>query len=171
MLKGVFSLIVGLFLLVILFIPSQDVLVFTETRTTKPSVHYISLSDEQEFAMTFTHSIHLSDVTETYTITQDGRFQFLQMIYEDLAVGMPGDAEENQTFEFVDGKWVLTSEDTYTDSFTLYNSSIHKKLEVRYDNTIYDLKTELPTGRSYRIEAIELSIADVWKGEKIDGRK
>lgn len=121
--------------------------------------------------MTFTHSIHLSDVNEFYRIVEDGRIQFVKMIYEDLAVGMPGYAEENQTFERINGKWVLTSEDTFTDSFTLYNSSIHKKLELRYDNKIYDLKQQVPTGHSYRIEVAKLSIADVWKGEKIDGRE
>lgn len=168
---GIYLLPISILFLLLAFVPYQRVIELEQSRPTKGSTYYIPLTSEEEFSVTFTHSIHLSDVTEIYKVTDSEQIQFYQMIYEDLAIGMPGAAEENQTFEQIDGKWVLTTFDSYTDFFTLYNSSIHKKLEVGYDNTIFDLKKELPTGRSFRVQIDTYSWIDSLKGEKMDGRK
>lgn len=168
---GIFLLPVGILLLLLAFVPYQRVIELEQSRPTKGETFYIPLTSDKKFSVTFTHSIHLSDVTEIYKVEESNQIQFYQMIYEDLAIGMPGAAEENQTFEKIDGKWVLTTFNSYTDSFTLYNSSIHKKLEVGYDNTIFDLKKELPTGRSFRVQIDTYSWIDSLKGEKMDGRK
>lgn len=168
--KAISLLVTGILLMLILFIPLDPSLVFTETRTATPQHYIIPIEQPKQFEIIFTHSIHLSDVEEHYSITSTMTLQLLRMIYEDLAVGMPGSAEENQEIEFTDGKWVLNSFDSYVDSFILYNSPIHKKLEVRYDNEIYDLKAELPTGKSYEVQAKKLSLIEVWRGEEVYGR-
>lgn len=93
------------------------------------------------------------------------------MIYEDLAIGMPGHAEDNQDLSYENGKWVLRSKDSYLSSFVLYNSSIHKKLEIGYYNEIYDMKAILPTGKSYHVQIEQLSLIERWKGEKMNGRE
>lgn len=134
-------------------------------------MYYIPAEQSNEFQFIFTHSIHLSDVIENYQIAPNFDVQLVSMIYEDLAIGMPGYAEDNQQLLFQNGKWVLTSEDTSLPSFVLYNSSIHKKLEIRYDNKIYDVKAILPTGKSYRVKVEPLSLFERWKGEKMNGRE
>lgn len=169
--KAIIVLITGLLTMLLLFIPTEKVIEFEQTRPERGNVFFIPLTNSQEFSLTFTHSIHLSDVKEIYKISESNDIQPYQMIYEDLAIGMPGAAEENQTFEKINGKWVLTTYGQSMESFTLYNSSIHKKLEVRYDNRMFDLKEELPTGGSFRIRIQDYSWISKMKGELLNGRK
>lgn len=169
--KAIGVLTLGILFLIVSFTSNQRVITFTETRTSSPTMYYIPALQSNDFQVIFTHSIHLSDVIENYRLSPNQQFELVSMIYEDLAIGMPGYAEENQQLLFEDGKWVLSTEGTSLPSFVLYNSSIHKKLEIRYDKKIYNVKAILPTGKSYRVEVDQLSLIERWKGEKIDGRE
>ncbi|MFC4354496.1 DUF1850 domain-containing protein [Chryseomicrobium palamuruense] len=169
--KGIVLIWTGILAIILLFVPIEKVIEFKQTRPESCKQYYIPLNEHREFSLTFTHSIHLSDVKEIYRVTQTNEIEPYQMIYEDLAIGMPGAAEKTQTFEKIDGKWVLTTFGQTMESFTLYNSSIHKKLEVVYDNRIFDLKNELPTGGSYLIQIKEYSWISRMKGEQLNGRK
>lgn len=169
--KSILLVSVAILTLLYLFYPSHKSIVFTETRTSQPEYYFLKLSEENQVEIIFTHSIHLSDVAELYSITPDLQWKVIQMSYEDLAIGMPGYAEKNQTLDYIDGKWVLKSYDTVLQEISLYNSSIHKKLEIRYDNEIYNLKTLLPTGASYLVEVKHVSSFELWRGEQLHGRE
>lgn len=162
--------IIGLVILAIaVFFPLADCFVFTETRSDKPASHYIRQKEENGFAIRYTHSIHLSDVVETYEATDDRKIRLVHMEYEDLAIGMPGHAEEGESFSSEDGKYKLSYENRVLDSFTLFVADIDTDLQFRYGEGSYDLKQLLDPGTSYQFEIRKLSLFDMLKGVNMNG--
>ncbi|WP_040227840.1 DUF1850 domain-containing protein [Bhargavaea cecembensis] len=159
----------GILLLCFLLLPVFTAFTFTETRTEHPAVHYIRKTGEDRFAIRYTHSIHLTDVLESYRVTGDGRIRLLRMEYEDLAIGLPGHAEAGETFTERDGKYILEYEDKTLDSFNLFVADIDADLEFRYDGRRHDLKKELERGASYLFEVKRLSLLGMLKGVNMNG--
>ncbi|MET3575690.1 DUF1850 domain-containing protein [Bhargavaea ullalensis] len=153
-----------------LFLPVIDAFTFTEVRAEKPAVHYIPIRGDEEFVIRYTHSIHLSDVLESYTVTKDRKIRLVKMEYEDLAIGLPGHAEAGETFTDRNGKYTLEYEDRVLDAFVLYVADIDTDLEFRHAGRRYDLKQKLERGKSYRFEAEKLSLFDLMKGMNMNGR-
>ena len=149
----------------ILFTPFKLVFSFEETRTPHGHVVYIPYSEkETSFQMMYTHSIHLSDVVEHYEVMDDFTFKAIAMEYEDVAIGMPGNAEEEQTLTIQDGKYRLTSDDKFFQSFTMHISNISSSQHFIYDQVEYDLKRVLKKGSSYLFSLKRISIFEWWKG-------
>ncbi len=90
------------------FVPIQRVLVF-EYENTGKVLGYMEIGEEMTFAVKYTHSIHLSDVIETYKLNEDGQIVQQQLEYEDFAIGMPSDAQGNETFVEKDGRYMITN--------------------------------------------------------------
>ncbi|WPK12729.1 DUF1850 domain-containing protein [Lysinibacillus louembei] len=147
--------------------PFQRSLVFTETRTTNP-VHYIlPLQNEGVFQIVFTHSIHLTDVTETYKALPQGEVQLLSMEYSDVAIGMPSYAEEGQALLYENGIYYLTYDEAILPDFVLYIGDVDYKLELLHNNSVYDLKSNLERGNSYLLKVKKLSMYDKLKGVEL----
>lgn len=143
--------------------PFQQAIVFTETKTSSPNVFILPLTNGEDFALRYTHSIHLSDVTEHYTV-EEGRFRMRYMTYSDTAIGMPATAEKGQTLTFQDGVYTLMFEQSYMNDFTLYVGDIDLDLSLLYDGEQLALKETLTRGHSYRIHVEKLSFYDMIKG-------
>ncbi|WP_338652324.1 DUF1850 domain-containing protein [Lysinibacillus sp. Y5S-8] len=151
-----------------MFLPLQKVFTFTETRKEQAEVHYIPISAEHEFRIRYTHSIHESDVLETYQYVKGNRIQMMEMEYEDLAIGMPGYAEENQTFIQRDGKYILRfNDDRELNNFTIYIGDLDLDLVFDYEDREYNLKKDLQRGKSYLFEIRRLSLYEQWKGVRM----
>jgi len=144
--------------------PMFTVISFTETRTNNPQMYYINVFKDKNFEIRYTHSIHLTDVLETYTITKSRRLKLVSMEYEDVAVGMPAHAEEGQTLTYENGKYKLEYENTTMDQFTLYIGNIDLDLYVNYGDKNYNLKKSLKRGNSYVFEVKKVSLYDKLKG-------
>lgn len=162
--KGLMLFLIGI-ALGLFFFPFQPVLSFTETKTKQPIKHYIPLTHDHSFMMRYTHSIHRSDVLEYYEMTADQRIQLSKMIYEHVAIGLPGYAEEGQTLQRLDGKYHLTfdQQPTLTD-FVLHIGDIDLDLTITYVGKEYDLKAHLERGRAYTCKVERLSLFQQWKG-------
>ncbi len=152
---------------IVLFLPLQKVFVFTETRTEQSKQCYIPLTTEKKFQIRYTHSIHQSDVLETYQYVEGNRLQMLEMEYEDLAIGMPGYAEENQTLTQQDGKYFLHFYDKVIDNFTIYIGDLDLELVLIYQDVEYNLKENLQRGKSYLFQIKRLSFYEQWKGVRM----
>lgn len=136
------------------------------------SVHYVPTEGDQSFQIRYTHSIHKTDVVESYKIINKSKIQLLKMVYTDLAIGLPGYAEEGQTFEEKDGKYILTYNNEVIDSFTILIGNIDLDLVLQYGNNEIDLKKSLERGKSYLVEVKKISIYQQMKGEKMNvGKK
>ncbi|MEK3978002.1 DUF1850 domain-containing protein [Psychrobacillus sp. FSL K6-2836] len=150
------------------FIPFQKAFVFTETRTEDVVFFYMPIREDIKFQVIYTHSIHKSNVLESYRITNANKIQLISMEYEDLAIGMPGYAEEGQTFEEKDGIYKLSYDDKVINSFTLLVANIDMDLIFRYENKNYDLKKLLERSKSYKFEVKNISLYEQWKGVKMN---
>lgn len=128
-----------------------------------PQTYMLPINDGDSFAIRYTHSIHLSDVEEHYTI-EGNRMRVRYMTYSDTAIGMPGAAEEGQTLTFEDGVYTLTFHEKYFNDFTLYIGDLDLDLTLSYDGRDIALKNTLTRGSSYRIDVQKLSIYERIKG-------
>ena len=155
-------------LMIVVILPFQKVFSFTETRMANPRVHYIPITESEKFQIRYTHSIHNSDVYESYQYVKGNHIQMLEMEYEDLAIGMPGYAEEGQTFIERDGKYVLQFDDhRVIDNFTILIGDLDLDLVFNYEDVEYDLKKDLQRGKSYLFEIRKLSLYEQWKGVRM----
>ncbi|MFW7190115.1 DUF1850 domain-containing protein [Lysinibacillus sp. BNK-21] len=166
--KFIITVLLSICLCIIIFLPLQKVFTFTEARIAHPKVHYIPILDEQTFQIRYTHSIHKSDVLESYQYIKGNRIEMLEMEYEDLAIGMPGYAEENQTLIQRNGKYVLQfNNSAILDNFTIYIGDLDLDLVFNYAEREYDLKKDLHRGKSYLFEIKRLSLYEQWKGVRM----
>ncbi|MEK4228105.1 DUF1850 domain-containing protein [Solibacillus sp. FSL H8-0538] len=156
-------------LIALMFIPFGRALTFTETRTDQPTLHYIKLTEHTDFQIIFTHSIHLTDVIESYHVRPTNDFQLLSMEYSDVAIGMPAYAEDGQTLIYEDGVYTLSYDEAILQNFTLYIGDVDYKLQLQYMTNIIDLKEQLTRGKSYLFEVKKLSFYEKLKGVELYG--
>src|SRR5690606_2536563 len=127
--KWIFIILVFLSVIV-WFIPFERSITFTETRVQDPVQHFLPLKNENEFQLIFTHSIHLTDGTERYNLLPTNEFQLLSMEYTDVAIGMPGHAEEGQTLHYEYRIYTLQYNTTTLEPSTLHISNVDYKLNL-----------------------------------------
>lgn len=164
-------LIISGILLIILFIPLEKALTFTETRVEKARIYYLPLQKEQQFQLLFMHSIHKTDVIESYEVLPNNELRLLSMQYEDVAIGMPGYAEEGQTLTYDKGIYTLSYDDATLPSFNLFIANIDATLQLIYQSNYVDLKKQLEKGKSYVFEVKKLSLYDRMKGVRLYGER
>lgn len=152
------------------FIPFWTAFTFTETRNENPSLHYISLNDVKDFQIIFTHSIHLTDVIESYKVLDSKEIRLMSMKYSDVAIGMPSYAEEGQTLLYEDGIYTLQYNEAILPNFTLHIGDVDYRLNFVYGAKYFNLKEELVRGKSYLFEVKKLSLYEKMKGVKLNGR-
>jgi len=132
-----------------------------------PILHFIPLTTEETFQIRYTHSIHKSDVLEHYQYIGGKRIQMVGMEYEDLAIGMPSNAEENQILTERNGKYYLQFNNEIIDNFTIFIGDLDLDLVLIYEHYEYDLKKDLQRGSSYLFEVKRLSLYEQWKGVRM----
>lgn len=150
------------------FVPYERSLTFIETRTERPEQFFLPLKNEETFQLVFTHSIHLTDVIESYKVLPTDSFQLLAMEYTDVAIGMPGYAEEGQTLHYENGVYTLKYMDAQLKEFTLHIGDVDYKLNVLHKGKSIPLKEHLVRGKSYLVIIQSLSLYDKMKGVELN---
>lgn len=157
-----------LFFLTLYFLlttPFIQVMQFEQQRVEKGHTYYIKVAHDDQFQVVFTHSIHLTDVVETYAV-EETEIRLLSMQYSDVAIGMPAYAEEGQTLIYEDGLYTLSYEDAILNNFNLYIGDVDHGLTFKYGVRQFDLKELLGRGQTYNLSIQVISLVDWWKGEK-----
>jgi hypothetical protein len=107
----IFTIVLPLFATIsISFIPYKQVLSF-EYKNTGKVLAYIPLEQAEIFQIIYTHSIHLSDVVETYKIDLNGYIHQIELEYDNFSIGMPSNAYGDEKFIQRNGKYVITNMD------------------------------------------------------------
>ncbi|KAA0966703.1 DUF1850 domain-containing protein [Sporosarcina sp. ANT_H38] len=153
------------------FIPAKWVFTFIEHRVESPKVYYLPLKEDNKFQIRYVHSIHLTDVIESYEVTANQKIRLLSMQYENLAIGLPGYAEEGETFAVQDGVYTLTYEDNVIDSYVMLIGDVDAALDFRYLGKELDLKKQLVRGKSYTFCVQKLSFYQMLKGVNMNGKR
>lgn len=168
--KGLLILLVAS-LVTIFFVPIESAYTFTKTREEKPVTYYYPIKKERQFQLLFMHSIHKTDVVESYEVLKNNELRLLSMRYEDVAIGMPGYAEEGQTLHYENGVYTLSYDDATLPNFTLFIANIDARLQFIYMNDVFDLKEQLEKGHAYLFEVKKISLYEKMKGVKLYGKR
>lgn len=166
--KGIIFLVplILLFITIVAFIPLKQALVF-EYQNSENVLAYIPLKKEQTFKIKYTHSIHLSDVLESYKIIKNGNIQQYELMFEDFAIGMPSDASEGETFEEFDGKYYIKNMKRTFPHIDLRIGQVRANHKVIFLSNEYLLSDYIEPGTWVRIKARKLSIIQQLKGVNI----
>jgi hypothetical protein len=160
----------SIFIMVIIFlvfIPQHQAIVFQSSHTKEGDLAYIQVKDENTFQIKYTHSIHLSDVVESYKITSSQKLQQYELMYEDFAIGMPSNAEEGETFEQLNGSYYIKNMKRIFPFFHLRIGQVIANHTVIYNNKEYPLSRTIAPGTSVKVEIRKLNNFELWKGVNI----
>ncbi|MDQ0153971.1 DUF1850 domain-containing protein [Robertmurraya andreesenii] len=158
--------LVFLSLTILTFIPIKKALVFEDPKT-ENVLAYIPLSEEQTFKIKYTHSIHLSDVVESYMSTSDGQIKQYELMYEDFAIGMPSYASDSEIFEEKNGKYFLKNMNRVFPYFDLRIARVRANHIVIFQNEEFPLLNYFEKGTRVRIKIENLDLLQLLKGVNI----
>ncbi|WP_232713335.1 DUF1850 domain-containing protein [Bacillus xiapuensis] len=149
-----------------LFIPSKPAVVFTFENTDQ-WLAYMPLQKTNTFQIQYTHSIHLTEVIETYQIEQE---QFVQkeLQYERFAIGMPAGAEGKERFVEKDGKYYITGMQRKLPWIDMRIGQVKANHRMNYKGRTHPLSDCLSPGMWVRVQFKRLSLWQQWKGVNLN---
>lgn len=150
----------------IFFIPHQRSIVFLDNDTERPAAFL--LLTHPEFKIKYTHSIHLSDVIESFEVLPDNTLKMVELEYEDFNIGMPSNAGEGEVFVEKDGKYFIKNMDRQLAEFRILIGDVDAGLSLIKNEKEFDLKKALVRGKTYTFRVQRLSYFQQLKGVNID---
>ncbi|MGI2327406.1 DUF1850 domain-containing protein [Planococcus sp. YIM B11945] len=157
------GLLASFFLL--MFMPLKENYVFINNENNQVAA-YLPLTD-LSFQIKYTHTIHLSDVIESYQVLQDNTLMATELEYEDFNIGMPSNAEKGERFVEKDGKYFIKNMQRKMPEFRLFIGDVESELSLLTNHEKFDLKKTLERGTSYTVKVQRLSIFQQLKGESL----
>lgn len=151
------------------FVPSTSSLAFYDGETGKLAA-YTPLKAGEPFSIEYTHSIHLTPVTESYELTAGGEIRQFELEYEEFNVGMPSGAEGKERFEVRDGKYVLTNMDRVFHDISLRTGKVRANHTLIIGKDSVPLSAFAEPGSLLVIKAQRLSLKDKLEGVKLFGK-
>ncbi|MFK8793690.1 DUF1850 domain-containing protein [Planococcus plakortidis] len=147
------------------FIPYKKHFVFIESETGEIAARVPVI--ENRFKIRYTHSIHLSDVIETYRLDEGGQLVMTELQYENFNIGMPSNAGEGERFVEKDGKYFIEDMKRKLPEFRLLVGDVDAELAFLFAGKELDLKKSLERGKIYTFRAQRLSIYQQLEGVNI----
>ncbi len=164
--KIILLLLILISIIVLLLLPIRKSLVF-QYQDTGQLLAYIPFSKEEKFEIKYTHSIHLSDVVESYQITKKGYIKQYELMYKEFAIGMPENASDGEIFEHKDGKYYLKNMNRQFPFFDLRIGQVRANHTVIYKNIEYPLGKYIEPGTWVRLKIEKLNLLQQLKGVNI----
>ncbi|MDQ0429087.1 hypothetical protein QOZ98_001914 [Planomicrobium stackebrandtii] len=166
----VLPLLIALILIgsLIAFFPFHKYYVFIDNETEKTAA-YVPI-ESPFFQIQYTHSIHLSEVIESYKVAENDVLMMTELEYEDFNIGMPSNAGEGETFVEKDGKYFIKNMVREIPEFRLFVGDVDAGLSFRTKGHQMDLKKTLERGKSYTFRVQRLSLFQLREGVRIDER-
>lgn len=149
----------------IFFIPYEEHFVFIDSETDEVAVWIPAIEDR--FKVRYTHTIHRSDVIESYRLSPKGQLVLTELEYEDFNVGMPSNAGEGERFVEKDGKYFIKDMKRELPEFRLLIGDVDAELAFLFAGKELDLKKSLERGKIYTFRAQRLSIYQQLEGVNI----
>ncbi|MEK4298451.1 DUF1850 domain-containing protein [Oceanobacillus sp. FSL W8-0428] len=154
--------------------PIQTALIFHDGESGELTA-FLPLHENDSFSITFTHSIHLTDVVEKYKVTDDLQIEQYEIIYEEFGIGMPSNAGENEEFIYEDGKYHIRNMKHQFESLNIRNGKVvsNHRLAWGEKNSNDEACCEVPfndyfePGDWYKVKVDWITLLDYWEGERI----
>ncbi|MGD7023968.1 DUF1850 domain-containing protein [Rossellomorea vietnamensis] len=158
-------------LLLLIFVPFKTCIVLESLKQESKDVLVpMPSSEEREFSILYTHSIHLSDVMETYKTDDESNIVQITLVYEDTAIGMPGGAEGEEVFERTeDGKYKISNMNRSFPHIDISIGQVAANHRFIYNEKVYRLADYFEKGALIRMSVQEQSFFQLWKGVILDG--
>jgi hypothetical protein len=151
---------------ILAFIPAQEAIVFDPIQGNEKAA-FIPIKGENRFKVKYTHSIHLTDVVESYKMTPDKQIQQYELMYKDFAIGMPSNAEEGETFLQKDGNYYIKGMRRIFPYIILRIGQVRANHTVIYKQQEYQLSDFIKPGTAVKIEFRKLNFIQQCKGVNI----
>lgn len=149
------------------FIPFRQALVLQPLEQ-DDLLFYVPAEAGDTFKINYLHSIHLTNVIESYQLTEQRQIRQYELEYEDFAIGMPsGASEEGEVFEMKDGKYFLKNMNREFDSFVLRVGKVRANHTLLYKKQQYPLSEVVEPGTRLKIKVKKLSILQQMEGVNI----
>ncbi|MBO0994541.1 DUF1850 domain-containing protein [Bacillus sp. SD088] len=165
--KVIFSL---LMISALICIPFQKALVIEGGKTNELLAYLPLYRSVDNFHIRYTHSIHLSDVEETYTVLEDGTIRQIELTYEDTAIGMPSNAEKGETFKIEDGQYRLLNMKRDFPFIYMKTAQVVGTHRIIYNDHELDLAKVISPGSLILLKEKRLALWELWRGVNIVGR-
>ncbi|SDH74193.1 hypothetical protein SAMN04487975_107137 [Planococcus glaciei] len=159
-------LVTAILLFIAAWMPLNKHYVFIDNKTGNIAAHLPV--NARDFQIEYTHSIHLSEVIESYKVLPDNNLRMVELEYEDFNIGMPSNAGEGETFVEKDGKYFITGMKRELPDFRIFIGDIDAGLSFKNNGRKYDLKKTLTRGESYTFKVQRLSLIQQLRGVNID---
>lgn len=151
---------------VLVFAPIQKSFVFIDNNNSEIAA-FVKM-ENPSFQIKYMHSIHLSEVLESYEVLPDGTLKMVELEYEDFNIGMPSNAGKGESFVEKDGKYFIKNMKRTLADFRLFVGDVDAELSFVTSGSEFDLKRTLERGKSYTVRVQRLSIFQRLKGVKLD---
>ncbi|WP_237389637.1 DUF1850 domain-containing protein [Bacillus sp. USDA818B3_A] len=152
--------------ILLVYLPLKLAIVFQPYQSSTKSA-YLPLNDETRFKIKYTHSIHLTDVVESYRITANHEIQQYELSYEDFAIGMPSNAEHGERFVQRNGRYYLKNMNRIFPYFYLRVGQVRANHRVIFKQKVYPLSKSIRPGTAVKVEIRRLTMVELWKGVNI----
>jgi hypothetical protein len=165
-LKIILFLLTVLIITVSLIIPYKQALVFLQIENNS-AITYIPLITGDSFKIEYKHSIHLTDVIESYRVTKQGNIRQYELEYENYAIGMPSGASDGEIFEAKDGKYYIKNMKRDFPSFVLRVGQVRANHTLLYKSKAYPLAEYIEPGTRVKVQIKKLNVIQQLRGVNI----
>jgi hypothetical protein len=155
-----------LFITFMFFFPYKQVVAFT-FEDQRQLLAYLSIKKDKTFQIKYTHSIHLSDVIESYRLFGN-QIKQTELSYKDFAVGMPSNAEGAEVFKVIDGTYFLKNMNRPFSFIDLRIGQVKANHRLIYQNKTYTLSKYIKPGTWIRISTKKITLWQQLKGVNIN---
>ena len=162
-----FCLLSLMILCTFVFYPLQQVIAFTY-QDQNELLAYLPVKEKDTFQILYTHSIHLSDVLETYQVAGKKIIQ-TELAYKDFAVGMPSGAEGQEVFKMKNGTYYLKNMQRQFEYIDLRIGQVRANHRLLYNGRTYTLSEYLKPGTWIRISPMKISLWKQLRGVNMNG--
>jgi hypothetical protein len=164
--RFLFLILLTLIVAIILFFPIKQALVF-EIQKTGEILVYLPIKQDDSFKIKYTHSIHLSNVVESYKLTKNDEIMQYELMYEDFAIGMPANSAEGEVFEEKGGKYFIKNMKRTFPSFYLRVGRVRANHTLIYKEKEFPLSNSITPGTSVHILVKRINLLQMMKGVDI----
>lgn len=162
----VYGLVLFFALIFLFFIPFKKTVAF-HYEDTRDLLAYLSVEEENTFQIKYTHSIHLTEVIETYELSNK-QIKQIELSYDTFAVGMPSGPEGNEVFERKNGRYIISNMNRTFPFIDLSTGQVVANHRAVYMGKEYELKTYIKPGTWVRISYETMNLFQLMRGVKMN---
>ena len=163
----VFLTLLLLFIALLGFIPYKQVIAFSY-QDQGELLAYLPLKRDKTFQIEYTHSIHLSEVTETYHLS-DHLIKQTELSYDDFAVGMPSNAEGREVFEEKNGTYYIKNMNRTFEYIDLRIGQVVADHRLIYKDHTIPFSKFIKPGTWIRVSSKKISFWEQKNGVNMNG--